>query len=154
MLITFCVGCWPLVHSLCRPPLRVLLSSCIRESRSQHNSRETMDLTTGLANIHYEGFWNMAGEDPHLGALSCSLTLWTPKTSPERGLGREFLETKEVGLIAWGGALSRMGVALHCLCLCPWGRGGGECLLGGKHLGALGSCKALLSEFFPKMPCL
>ena len=52
---------------------------------------------------------------------------------------------KEYQPDSWGGALSGMGVA--CACALGGGEGRGEC-----HLGALGSCKALLSELYQRWP--
>ena len=43
-------------------------------------------------------------------------------------LGRDLLETKNLSLLPWGGALSRMGVA--CACALGGGEGRGECLVG------------------------
>ena len=45
-----------------------------------------------------------------------NLTFGTSETSGRKDLGRERLEAK-VNLIAWGGALSRMGVVVLGLCL-------------------------------------
>ena len=150
MLITSWVWCSPFLHARCRPPLRVLLlSSCVTESRPQNNSRETiMDPPTGLPDPGSEGFWNNVGGRPAFRSPELQ-----PETSEREDLGRELLETKNVCLIGEGFLLGWVWPS-KAWYLCPLGRGDGEWLLGGNHLGALSCWKALLSEFFPKIPCL
>ena len=152
MLITSCFWCLPFLRSLRRPPLLVLLSFCISECRPQYNSWEIKDRTTRLPDPACEGFWNNVRG--RLRSMSQELQPHTQHSWDLReDLGRELLETKNVCLIGEGLLLGWVWPS-KAWYLCPLGRGDGEWLLGGNHMGALSCWKALLSEFFPKIPCL
>ena len=130
MLITSWVWC-----SLSPLSPRVL----IRESRAQNNSQETMGPTSGLPDSASEGFWNKAAGRPASRSPELEPSALPAPELWSQGWGRDLLQTKNVSLIPGEGFSLEWVPPVPV----PLGRGGE---------GALGSCKALLSEFYQRWP--
>ena len=110
-----------------------------------------MDPTSGLPDPAYQGFEKNARGRPAFRSPEGNLPFGTGETSGREVLGRELLEAKLNLIPCWWGEVFLGCVWCPWPVSAPWGRGGERWLFGRNHLGVLGSCQALLADFFPKI---
>ena len=152
MLITSWVWCSLSPLSLQTTP-RVLYSFRIRETKPENNSQEARDPTSGLPDFASEGLWNNAAGRPSSRSPELEPSALPAPELWSKCWGRDLLETKNLSLIPGEGLLLRwVWPCKTCACALGGGEGRGEGLVG-NHLGALGSCKALL-RILGKMACV